>query len=34
MAWINRQRQTLEPDLPRPDSIFPDLTPLVSALGA
>ncbi len=33
-AWINRNRQDLEPDLPRPDSIFPDLAPLVSLLGA
>ena len=33
-AWINRQQQALEPDLPRPHSIFPDLTPLVKALGA
>jgi 2-haloacid dehalogenase len=33
-AWINRRHQELEPDLPRPDSIFPDLTPLVSSLSA
>jgi 2-haloacid dehalogenase len=32
-AWINRQQQGLEPDLPRPDSVFADLTPLASALG-
>jgi len=31
-AWINRQHQELEPDRPRPDSIFPDLLPLVSLL--
>jgi 2-haloacid dehalogenase len=33
-AWINRNRQDLEADLPRPDSIFPDLAPLVSLLNA
>ena len=33
-AWINRQRQELEANLPRPDSMFTDLTPLVKALGA
>jgi 2-haloacid dehalogenase len=31
-AWINRQSLTLEPDLPRPDAIFPDLAPLAGAL--
>jgi len=32
-AWINRQHQELEPDRPRPDSIFPDLLPLLSSLN-
>jgi len=32
-AWINRQHQELEPDRPRPDSIFPDLLPLLSLLN-
>ena len=31
-AWINRQHQELEPDRSRPDSIFPDLLPLLSSL--
>ncbi len=32
-AWINRQHQELDPDRPRPDSIFPDLLPLLSSLN-
>src|SRR5262245_11876019 len=34
MAWINRQHQELEPELPRPDWIFPDLAPLLELLGS
>jgi 2-haloacid dehalogenase len=33
-AWINRQNETLEPGLPRPDWIYPTLTPLLSLLDA
>ena len=33
MAWINRQHQALEPELARPDWIFPDLAPLPELLG-
>jgi 2-haloacid dehalogenase len=33
MAWINRNHETLEPELPRPDWIVPDLVPLLALLG-
>jgi 2-haloalkanoic acid dehalogenase type II len=33
MAWINRNRETLEPELPRPDWIVLDLAPLLELLG-
>ncbi len=33
-AWINRQHETLEPELPRPDWTFTELGPLLDLLGA
>ncbi len=34
VAWINRRRLTLAPDVPRPDHEFGDLTPLLTLVGA